>query len=75
MLAIEEKPVQTTVRAYPSKLREAQYYLSLKGISLSQFFAESLDHFLEEHRKAHPERVPVGAQHDPESSQLAATAS
>jgi hypothetical protein len=52
--------VQSTIRFQRSKLRELQYYLSLRDMSLIAFLNEKVDEFLQEHRKQHPELVPRG---------------
>ncbi len=66
----EGQAQQTTVRLDPDILREAQYYLSLEGVSLARFVAQKVDEFLEEYRRAHPERIPGGhkGQHRPSKS-------
>ena len=57
---VGSKMVQTTVRLEPEMLREAQYYWSLEGITLTKFVAKQVADFIQEYRKAHPERAPRG---------------
>jgi hypothetical protein len=59
-MAGKENPMQTTVRMDAEDLKEAQYYWSLEGISLSKFVEQKVQEFLTDYRKAHPERVPGG---------------
>jgi hypothetical protein len=66
-MAERKKMVQTTIRLDPDVLREAQYYLSLEGISLARFVADKVKDFIKDYRSTHPERVPGGV-HDTHTS-------